>query len=236
MMSLLCMFNNEVVDVVRVTQCNGMQRDNVTRFDVVHTHDILSTSTNSTNDQPDEYMTVPTSDSFQSLKSHNPGRSTLIDTLSTFAFARSPPFIHIHDPFTHSQTQVLLTELLQTLSETSRTTNRERRLAHAIVDCTLCFTPKLLFTSILNGLAEFEPTWVDGYRSWVFEDENGERRNENPGDGADVFLENLREFLGGETTGRGAVVVFVNPENMKYGNSNMMSTMSRLRELVRALI
>ena len=29
MMSLLCMFNNEVVDVVRVTQCNGMQRDKV---------------------------------------------------------------------------------------------------------------------------------------------------------------------------------------------------------------
>ena len=70
----------------------------------------------------------------------------------------------------------------------------------------------------------------------MFEDDNGERRNENPGDGADVFLENLREFLGGETTGRGAVVVFVNPELMKYGNSNMMSTMSRLRELVRALI
>jgi origin recognition complex subunit 5 len=164
------------------------------------------------------------SEDLNALQQSYPGRATFITTISTFALARSPSFIHVHDPFTFQQTRTLLSEVLPAVAR------QNTLVRHTIVDCALCFTPKLLFTSVLNGLAEFKPTWADGYRTWTSNDDA-------PIDGTDSFLHGLRNILGGGRGGgtqqRGsAVIVFVNPESMRFPQQNMTTTMTRLAELV----
>lgn len=62
-----------------------------------------------------------------------------------------PPFIFIHDPLSLLQFHPAEASLKK----------------HTVqIDCIECLTSRILFTRIVNGLAEWEPTWEDGCASW----------------------------------------------------------------------
>lgn len=90
--------------------------------------------------------------------------------------------------------------------------------AVAFVDCTSCFSQRLLFDTILNALMRARHG-------------SGMARN----DSMDDFLHNLRElFRGGSSTKQTKiVVVFDHVEKLKETMPRLVHPLSRLQELVR---
>lgn len=214
---------NTITKLVIPPQSTLTTTTTATRRWIAITMNLTSLPTRNFNSLPPSTM----DEDISSLKRSYPGRTALINTISTLLFARSPSFVHLHDPSTFQQTRTLLSDILLAVTRHSPAT------IYAAVDCALCFTPKLLFTSTLNGLAKFEPSWSNGCKTWSCEDIN-------LSDGLDGFLHGLQNLLGGRMPSRttqkerSAVIVFVNPESMRHSQQNMVTTMTRLRELVRS--
>ena len=65
-----------------------------------------------------------------------------------------PFFIHVHDPQNHFK----YTDVVTSVQESQRT--------FVIIDSTECISQRVLFSRIINGLAEWTVEWDDNCESW----------------------------------------------------------------------
>ena len=78
----------------------------------------------------------------------------MLEQLPELLSACPPPLIHIHDP--HDQL-----EYHSTLSDIQQT-----QRAYVSIDCIECLSQRVLFSRIVNGLANWTPSWDAGGECW----------------------------------------------------------------------
>ena len=127
-----------------------------------------------------------------------PGYEQFCDDLWTLLSTYPPPFIYIQDIESTQTAFSVVQELLQSLSNTALST----KVHYARVDAISCFTPRLIFETIIHSLVGWESRWEDGCAIWSPGQESRERRgDENEGENnVRVELrwnENLDTFLHG---------------------------------------
>lgn len=171
------------------------------------------------------------------------GRERFIEQVALLFTSPNPAFLYIHDPWTPDLTRTLLHSISTDLSRTSLFNLRTQ---HAFVDCVACFTPKVLYDTVINSLANVMCTWANGCHVW----------NGGPhgwGDSFDGFLHALRtvhselvnEDVGSSRPRNGTlehrrkaikfVLVFDRAERLRDNLPDLIVPLSRLGELVKAL-
>jgi origin recognition complex subunit 5 len=156
-----------------------------------------------------------------------PGREPLASTLFSFWSTSPPPCIHICDPTTAQGTERMIPELLKAANQVPDTP----QLFSVQMDATECITPKLLFDRILNGLADWTPSWEDGAQSWA--STSGERHSHS----LDAFVHGLRalyqEKLGvGSQQQANVIIVISFAERLKETVPTLINPLTRLADLV----
>ncbi|KAJ3839619.1 origin recognition complex subunit 5 C-terminus-domain-containing protein [Lentinula raphanica] len=126
-----------------------------------------------------------------------------------------PPFIFINAPIASN---FIVQSLLSALQE-------KIRFVH--IDGISCFTPRLLYDTILNGLSQHTPSWDDGCRNWSEETAN---------DSMDSFLHALKSLhasLCSETRVDKLPLALVidKPERVKERMPDLLAPLTRLAEL-----
>ncbi|KAJ3763553.1 origin recognition complex subunit 5 C-terminus-domain-containing protein [Lentinula raphanica] len=126
-----------------------------------------------------------------------------------------PPFIFINAPIASN---FIVETLLSALQE-------KIRFVH--IDGISCFTPRLLYDTILNGLSHHTPSWDDGCRNWSEETAN---------DSMDSFLHALKSLhasLCSETRVDKLPLALVidKPERVKERMPDLLAPLTRLAEL-----
>ncbi|KAJ3748637.1 origin recognition complex subunit 5 C-terminus-domain-containing protein [Lentinula detonsa] len=128
-----------------------------------------------------------------------------------------PPFIFINDPIAPKFTiQSLLIAL-------------QNKIRLVQIDGISCFTPRLLYDTILNGLSQHTPSWDDGCKNWSEETSN---------DSMDSFLRALKALhaslcaANSEQRERLALVI-EKPERLKERMPDLLAPLTRLAELTR---
>jgi origin recognition complex subunit 5 len=121
-----------------------------------------------------------------------PGYEQLCDDLWTLLSTYPPPFIYIQDVESTRTTFSVVSGLLQALSSAPLSSTK---VHYARVDAISCFTPRLIFETIVHSLVGWESQWEDGCALWSAGQGEGEnsvrvefRWNEN----FDTFLHGLR--------------------------------------------
>ena len=151
----------------------------------------------------------------------------MFDQLPQLLSLCPPPLIHVRDPHQHLQYSLLLGDI-QTAQK-----------SFVSIDCTECISQRTLFARIINGLANWSPSWSNAGECWggdvlgnwdasfdafsrAFEalwqsvvDERAEERQEEGHGGAD-----------------GIVIMLLNSERLKDFLPNLFVPLSRLSELV----
>ncbi|KAI0067066.1 hypothetical protein BV25DRAFT_1274302 [Artomyces pyxidatus] len=131
-----------------------------------------------------EYLTQDVSDAF-------PGNEVFISQLATLITTYPPTFIHVHDPTTPRTTASVIQTVLSSLSAFDTTSfspdTVAPQIAFAQVNAVACFTPRLLYDTVLNKLAKWHTRWEDGCANWSGPDD-GIRYN----DSLDAFMHGLR--------------------------------------------
>lgn len=140
--------------------------------------------------------------------------SSLNQVVSLLEFS-PPPFIFLNDPIAPKFT---LQNLLPALKSNTR-------LVH--VDSISCFGPRLLYDTILNGLAQHTPSWDDGCKNWSQDIAN---------DSFDSFLHALKA-LHTSLSENGSkhlrlIVVIEKPERLRERMPDVIVPLTRLAELV----
>ncbi|KAF7313925.1 hypothetical protein HMN09_00550800 [Mycena chlorophos] len=105
-----------------------------------------------------------------------PGYEPLVDELSSLISGSPPPFIFIHDPISARTSASVVSTLLK-----SRASDASTRVHFAHATAAACFHTRLLYDTVLNQLAQWQPQWEDGCALW------GEER----------FSQNLDGFIHG---------------------------------------
>ncbi|KAJ3904942.1 origin recognition complex subunit 5 C-terminus-domain-containing protein [Lentinula edodes] len=126
-----------------------------------------------------------------------------------------PPFIFINDPISPKYT---IQSLVSALED-------KIRLVH--IDGISCFTPRLLYDTILNGLSQHRPSWDEGCRNWSQETAN---------DSMDSFLRALKALYaslctGSSNKGPRVALVIEKPERLKERMPDILAPFTRLAEL-----
>ena len=157
-----------------------------------------------------------------------PGRESLASTLFSFWSTSPPSCIHICDPTTAQGTAKMIPELLKAVQRLPHTPH----IFSVQMDATECITPKLLFDRILNGLADWTPSWEDGGQCWA--STLGERHNHS----LDAFVHGIRalyqEKLGiGSQEQANIVIVISFAERLKETVPALINPLTRLADLVR---
>lgn len=125
-----------------------------------------------------------------------------------------PPFVYINDPIAPKYTiQSLLSAL-----------ENKIRLVH--LDGISCFTARLLYDTVLNGLAQHTPSWDEGCKGW-----SQERANES----LDSFLHALKDLHKSLPSDIRMALVIEKPERLKDRMPDIIVPLTRLAELVCAL-
>lgn len=166
-----------------------------------------------------------------------PGREQQITQLASLLPAKFPNFLYIHDAFSIDATRSLLLSTLSSLSNLENGTP----LTYVKVDCVACFSPRILYDTVLNGLLNWNPSWDDGYR--VFNIEGVDTRWN---DSLDSFLHGLRQapaLLNAREDGtvesssdgnanRKIIIVFDRAEILRNNVPELLVPLTRLQELV----
>ncbi|PPQ63747.1 hypothetical protein CVT24_004256 [Panaeolus cyanescens] len=117
-----------------------------------------------------------------------PGYELFSDELTTLISTFPPPFIYVHDqeslPITCRVTDALLNNI--SLGESS--VQPGAKVKHTRVDGISCFTTRLFYEAVINGLVGHQADWEEGCSNWAPEEDLGVRWNEN----LDTFLHGLR--------------------------------------------
>ncbi|KAG6839865.1 hypothetical protein C0991_010999 [Blastosporella zonata] len=113
------------------------------------------------------------------------GYEELCAELSTLVSSFPPPFIYINDTTCPKLTGSIIGTFLDGINATDP--GPSRRVHHAKVNGVACFTPRLLYDSILNALAKWNAEWTDGCANWSVEGDP-QRFNEH----FDSFIHGLR--------------------------------------------
>ncbi|EMD36587.1 hypothetical protein CERSUDRAFT_115622 [Gelatoporia subvermispora B] len=117
-----------------------------------------------------------------------PGFGTSASLLSTLLASYPPPFISIYDPENPRLTASVVRNAVTNLQE-GGSSGGTAKIHSAIVNAVACFTPRLFYDSVLNALAEWEPSWEDGCNNWSgLSTMPGQRFNEN----FDAFVHGLQ--------------------------------------------
>jgi origin recognition complex subunit 5 len=175
------------------------------------------------------------------LSEENPGFDDLVFQITTLISTHPPPFIYINSPASPRVTSLVVSAVLSTLSDRPSTSNLRIRYAHA--NGVACFTPRLLYDSVLNSLANWKVNWDDGCRNWAAD---GEKPiwNEN----LDSFLHGLKavhaelansSLSGGKNKGKKPkvhvnrmVLLIERAERLKETMPDIIVPLTRLAELV----
>lgn len=150
----------------------------------------------------------------------------------------------MHDPATPHLAAPAIRTGLDGLRE-----SQEINLRYASVDAILCFNARLLYDSIVNALAEWEPEWDEGCSNWG--GAYGQRFN----DSLDGFLHGIQAVQASLKTeddqvkGKGKaregqvddedirlVILVEHAERLKEHMPDMLVPLARLRELVSPLL
>ncbi|KAK0452979.1 origin recognition complex subunit 5 C-terminus-domain-containing protein [Desarmillaria tabescens] len=143
--------------------------------------------------------------------------------------ASPPPFIFINDPISpRSTAQALLGAL-------SLPTSTTTSMHHVHVNAVTCFSARLLFDAILNGLARWMPSWEEGCTNWSGPNDTG-HYNES----LDAFLRGLKtlySFLHHSNSNLSQVTRFVivveRAERLKDRLPDLVVPLTRLAEMAR---
>ena len=145
----------------------------------------------------------------------------LIEHLPELLSLGPPPFIHVHDPLNHLDYYGL---------------NDKIGSATALfisIDAIECFSTRILYARIINGLASWTPSWDHGCECWC-DPENG------AWDGSwDAFLQALKSVYKSVLAGKMlrpeecVVILIRNAERLEASISNVFVPLTRLSELVR---
>lgn len=167
---------------------------------------------------------METENALTGLEQRWPGRESLVSSLYASWSAYPPPFMHISDPTTANATEQLLSSLLQVVRQNSG-------LFSVQLDATECITSKLLFDRILNGLADWTPSWEDGALNWV--STLDERYTENL-DGFIHALQALHRIRAKPEAqgGPNMVIIISKAERLKELLPNIVTPLARLADLV----
>lgn len=167
--------------------------------------------------------------------------SEILSLLSTYP----PTFLYINDPVSPRITTSTVLAVLDKLSSPTTPTTPNpsfSKLFYAHVNAVACFTPRLLYDTILNGLMKWEVKWNDGCGNWSGGDQ--QRHNAN----FDAFLHGLRAVdtaLRKEQVQNGGrkdprrnrgVIVVERAERLKDRLPELLVPLTRLSELVRTYI
>ncbi|KAI0746673.1 origin recognition complex subunit 5 C-terminus-domain-containing protein [Daedaleopsis nitida] len=82
--------------------------------------------------------------------------------LSALLLSYPPAFVFLHDPETARLTSSVVRSTLQALS----TSADPLTIKYACLDAVACFSPRLLFDTALNALANWTPDWQAGATNW----------------------------------------------------------------------
>ncbi|EKM53224.1 uncharacterized protein PHACADRAFT_124702 [Phanerochaete carnosa HHB-10118-sp] len=147
--------------------------------------------------------------------------------------AHPPPFIYVHDPSTPRVATSTINSMLHNLKK-----EPGLNVAFAHINSITCFTPRLLYDTVLNALAGWSPTWERGCANWSGPLEGtGQRFNES----FDGFTHGLRAINDAVGQGKVAaeprlVLVFENAERLKETMPDILAPLARLAELSRIVI
>ncbi|KAF7324653.1 hypothetical protein MKEN_00506800 [Mycena kentingensis (nom. inval.)] len=165
------------------------------------------------------------------MSDDHPGYEPLVDELNAITGV-APPFIYINDPVSPRTSASVVASIL---SRASQSPDVSARVSYALVDAITCFHPRLLYDTVLNQLAGWQPRWADGCVVWGAEE--GERWNQN----VDGFLHGLkavekhiREGAGSSRAaeGEGQMVILVeNAERLQDNLADLVVPLTRLAEL-----
>jgi len=126
-----------------------------------------------------------------------PGYEQFYDDLWTLLSSYPPPFVYIQDLESTRSTFSFVQKLLQSLSD-APLSESSSKVHYAFVDAISCFTPRLIFETIIHSLVGWESRWEDGCAIWSAGQDSPEREKE--GENVRVQLrwnENLDAFLHG---------------------------------------
>ncbi|KAG7440099.1 uncharacterized protein BT62DRAFT_976133 [Guyanagaster necrorhizus] len=148
----------------------------------------------------------------------------------SFLLHASPsPFIFINDPISPRMTTQAV---LGALSSTTSTTI-SMHLVH--VNAVTCFSARLLFDAILNGLAQWTPSWEEGCTNW-----SGPNDTRRYNESLDAFLRGLKtlySFLHHSDSNLPRVTRFVivieRVERLKDRLPDLIVPLTRLAEMTR---
>ncbi|KIM24954.1 hypothetical protein M408DRAFT_331435 [Serendipita vermifera MAFF 305830] len=155
-----------------------------------------------------------------------PGRESLASTLFSFWTTSPPACVHICDPTTAQGTAKMFPELLKAAHEATDTP----RIFSVQLDATECISSKLVFDRILNGLADWTPSWEDGAQNWA--PASGERHNHS----LDAFVHGLRalyqERLGIDSQQQANMIIFISfAERLRESVPTLINPLTRLADL-----
>ncbi|KAJ7496587.1 putative origin recognition complex, subunit 5-like protein [Mycena latifolia] len=111
----------------------------------------------------------------------HPGYDSLVAEISSLVSARAPSFIYVNDPVSPRTAAFVVNSVISSLVQSSDALSR---VNHAQVNAVACLTPRMLYDSVLNQLAQWEVKWEDGCANWS-------------GDGDQRWNDNLDGFLHG---------------------------------------
>lgn len=186
------------------------------------------------------------------------GPSDSVFEIVSLISAYPPPFIFVHDPHTSRLLSSSLQDALSNLQNTCAIQPLNMKLRCAFVDAITCFTPRLLYDTVLNALAGWSSEWNEGCSNWTGpHGVHGQRFNES----FDAFthgLRALRTSLASEgqenvVNGKGKskapdtlhadasitdmrlVIVIERAERLKESMPELLVPLTRLAELVRVV-
>lgn len=168
-------------------------------------------------------------DSLSRLCAAHPGYESLVAQMHTLLTTFPPEFIYIHDPVAPRQSATALGALLSSLAQE----DVSRHIRFAQINAVACYTPRLLYDTVINSLAEHQPNWTDACVNWG---SGAERWDEN----FDGFTHGLRAICahaqkedGESVSSTRIVVVIERAERLKEVMPELVVPLTRLRELVR---
>ncbi|KAK0234567.1 origin recognition complex subunit 5 C-terminus-domain-containing protein [Armillaria nabsnona] len=149
--------------------------------------------------------------------------------VSSLLHASPPPFIFINDPIAPRSTAQALLGALSSTTSTATSTH------YVHINAVTCFSARLLFDAILNGLARWTPSWEEGCTNWSGPNDTG-RYNES----LDAFLRGLKTLYSFLHHGSGHlsqvtrfVIVIERAERLKDRLPDLIVPLTRLAEMTR---
>lgn len=105
------------------------------------------------------------------------GETLLSSHLSTLLAICPLPFIFVYDPDNPRITASAIRSVVHTLS--AEKDPSLPNIASAYVNAVACFTPRLLYDTVLNALANWTPSWEDGCQNWPGSSGDASRWNDS---------------------------------------------------------